>query len=123
MPRSFCTSGERLDGAVAHRLHDGDHCRRIDPARQKGAQRQVRRHLAVKRLAQQGVNVIDRLVGRAGKRFGPPAFGSVTGGPVDFRPNVAAPVLERQYRAGLDLGNTFKDEVGGGNIVMAHQKR
>ena len=57
--------GERLHRAIALRLHQGDHRRRIDAAGKEGAERDIRYHPQANRFPQEPIQFLDSFPFRA----------------------------------------------------------
>ena len=81
--------------AVRLRLHQRDDGRRVDPAGQEGAERDVRGHLPADRLDQQAAQGVRRLFGRAFERLRAPRRDDVPQRPVRLRFRQFAGALPR----------------------------
>ncbi len=110
---------KRVDRRRRLRLHQRDDRRRIDAARQKGAERHVRFHLPRNGLAQDRVELADRFVGAALERLRAAILDGLLERPVRAQARRITRMLELDEGARRQLVNAAIDRVRRGHARLA----
>ncbi len=116
------------DGEGLHRprrelLHQRHHGRRIDPAREEGAKRDVGDHLLGDGRFELLPEPVDRLVRGQRKRVGDPGLGDPGARPIFLDARIGGPGLERQEAARRKLGDAAVDRERRRDVIVAKQQR
>ena len=114
--------GKGLDRAAGLRLHQRHHGGRIDPARQKRAQRHIGHHLLANCVFQQRLQRVHRLRGGAGKGLRRAAPGHLGQRPIRLQHRLGRGLRHGQQAAGLQLADAFVYGTGAAHVVVPHKQ-
>ena len=106
--------------AGLHQRHDG---RRVHPARQEGAERDVGHHLLRHRIAEQTLQRVDSFVGRAGKRLGSAGLDHLAQVPPAARRGLGRAGAEGDPGSRQQLLHALMDRAGRRDRPEAQQQR